>query len=301
MELEILRLIYDYSVHGKFIDANLIEQIISTIVSQRDLAQYVRNVEFIHGVDIEDDMITYASYNPFTMMIKINCDALRSSLDDKSCYDHLFDGVEQPMFKNFLITQYVLHELEHAYQNRQSQDQEDHSLETTLINASMKLEKMMRDPKILNAIQTDPNFAHDMKDYALYTKQLYQRYYVINPAERLAQIRSFRTIVTALEPIKKHVPRLYEFENASLLEELLQGYEESYDLGICPTQVYLQGNDQSEVWSQLDFYHPNEQQLRENVHRQYTLNKRLTLGLPVSPKEYELLYNHLQTTNKYQA
>ena len=51
MELEILKLIYDYSVNRKLIDPKFIDKLIEIVVSKKSLNDYVRNVEFTNKLE----------------------------------------------------------------------------------------------------------------------------------------------------------------------------------------------------------------------------------------------------------
>lgn len=192
-----------------------------------------------------------------------------------------------------------MHELEHAYQHKLADNNMDNSIEIKLINASFVLEQAMKNPKFLTAICKGDIPAQDVIIYILQNRELYKNYYALNPTERLAQINSFGTIANMLEPIKKYIPNLHEFQNASLIEEMLKGYQESWSQGGCPTQVYLLGTRQSKVWSEFNFFDLNSSKLMANVSKEYNLSRRLHLGLPVTYSEYEKTYEWLQSTNKF--
>lgn len=64
MELEILKLIYDYSVNGKLVDLKFIDKITEIVVSKRSLSDYVRNVQFTNKLEKNDYAVVSASYNP---------------------------------------------------------------------------------------------------------------------------------------------------------------------------------------------------------------------------------------------
>ena len=95
------------------------------------------------------------------------------------------------------------------------------------------------------------------------------------------------------------LPNLYEFEQASLLEEMLSGYQDSWNQGCCPTQVYLLGIGRSNVWNGLEFFSPYSSKLMKNVCDKYNLVRRLSLELPVSYDEYTATDELLQGTNKF--
>ncbi|MBE6138770.1 MAG: hypothetical protein E7173_03400 [Firmicutes bacterium] len=299
MELEILKLIYYYSVNGKLVDSKFIDKIIEIVVNKKNLDSYVRNVRFTSQLDKNDYGVTCAAYSPLSMEVLIDYESIKIVMENRSSYDCLFHSLEQIMFRNLTITQIILHELEHAYQNKQADSKADSSIEVKLIKASLFLEQAMKNPKFLAAVLKGEIISQDFLTYILQNRELYKQYYALNPTERLAQINSFRAILTSIEPIKKHIPNLYEFQNASLVEEMLRGYQDSWNEGICPTQVYLFGTRQSKVWLDFDFYNQDSKQLIKTVSEQNNLARRLSLGLPVTYEEYEKTHDWLQTTNKY--
>ena len=289
MELEILKLIYDYSVNGKLVDSKFIDKLIEIVVSKKSLNNYVRNVKFTNKLEKNDYRVYCAAYSPLSMEILVDYESIQIAMENRSYYERLFQSLEQIMFRNLTITQYILHELEHAFQNKQADDKSDNSIEAKLVNASFVLEQAMKNPRVLNALLKGEIPVQDFIIYTLQNRKLYKQYYALNPTERLAQVNSFRTIVDSIEPIKKYIPNLYEFEQASLVEAMLRGYTDSWNQGICPTQVYLFGTGQSNVWSELDFYNRDYSQLMKNVSDRYNLAKRLSLGLPVSYDEYNIM------------
>lgn len=300
MELEISKLIYDYSVNGKLADTKFIGKIIEIVVSKKSLNNYVRNVQFTNELEKKDYLVACASYSTLSMEILVDYESIAIAMENRSYYDQLFHSLEQIMFRNLTIAQYILHELEHAFQNKQADNKSDNSIEAKLVNASLVLEQAMKNPRVINALLKDESLAQDFIRYALQNRELYKQYYALNPIERLAQVNSFRTIVDTIEPIKKHIPNLYEFEQASLVEEMLRGYTDAWDQqGICPTQVYLVGTRQSNVWFELDFYDQNPSQLLKNASKRYNLARRLSLGIPVSCYEYDSYNEILQSTNKF--
>ena len=80
---------------------------------------------------------------------------------------------------------------------------------------------------------------------------------------------------------------------------MLKGYADSWNQGICPTQIYLFGTRQGKVWSELDFYDADASKLMKNVSDRYPLVRRLSLGLPVNYEEYNSSDGWLHSTNKF--
>lgn len=278
MESEILALIYDYSVKGKLVDLKFIDKLIKIVVLRRDLNNYIRNVQFINELTKSPQEVTLGSYNPFTMTISIDYESIKIAMECERFYYSLFTTSEQVWFRNLFITKVILHELEHAFQNKQVANELDDSIETKLVRACSVLEWLKKRMKIVNLIDEDPLAEYD---------KLYNQYYHVNPSERLAEINSLKTIVNSLGQIKKRIPELYKAECVSLLNEMLREYLEDRNKCIsCPTQVYLLGTKQDDIWYELDFYSEDYYQLLKNVSDQYSLDRRLSLGLPIDYDEH---------------
>ena len=291
MEVEILRLIYDYSVKGKIADSKFIDKIIEIVVTKRNLDDYVQDVIFTDQLDKSDDMVVFAEYNYFCRKISMDFESVQLLLKHAGKYDPLFNTLEQVMFRNFTITQIILHELEHAHQYMQADNNIDNSVETKLFRESFRLDLVMNRKFLSGEISGS--------DFDTY-KELCRQFYVFDPLERLAQINSFRTVVSSIEAIKDCVPGLYEFESASLTEAMISGYVEAYEKGsVSPTQFYLFSLGQSSVWSEFDFYDDNAEKLENKLRSKYNLGERFKFGLPVSNEEYQKTYSLLLNTNKY--
>ena len=292
MELEILKLIYDYSKKRKLVDTIFIDKLIDIVVQKKGLHDYVKNVAYSNEVKGQDEGITCAGYQPFTKSISIYFQAIKYVLEKESRYDILFSEIEKLIFRNITITQFILHEVEHADQMKKKDNKEDNTIETKIIKASFVFDS------VLNNAISNPNLEADIQSGKISLQRLfsilslrnkyYSELYRFNPIERLAQINSYSTIVNSLDKIKNYIPALYEFNYASFVQETLKGYSESWDGYSCPTEAYLKGTKQDQVWQEIstDF-------------GQHTYAKRLQLGLPVNYHEYEQTFNWLQNTNKF--
>ena len=72
-------------------------------------------------------------------------------------------------------------------------------------------------------------------------------------------------------------------------KESFKGYEMENDLVYCPTEIFLTntGIQNKLTWFQFDFFDMNRDKMLENVSKTYSLQKRVTYGLPISEKEYK--------------
>ena len=290
MELEILELVFDYSIKGKLADNQFVDKIIEIVVKKRNLNDYVRDVIFTTEQEGSNDFRTTASYNHLTRRIQVN---YKNILIDMECFEYckeLFNSLEQIMVRNFKIAQIILHELEHALQTNQADGKNGDSVELKLINASLRLALAIKNPNFLVAQGLDKEISlQEFRIYCERERKLYEKYYDFNPAERMAEINSLNTIILSLEPIKKAAFSLYGFECIVLFKTMLNAYQLSKKEGICPTQVYLEGTRRGNVWTEFDFYDANSAQLFENVSAEYDFGKRISLGLPISQDEFNMM------------
>lgn len=89
------------------------------MVNSKNIGEYIKDAS-IEETDINefDDEIVLAAYHPNKKIIKVYSNTIKIMLEMQDKYQGLFNGVEQIFYKNILITQVILHELEHANQRR---------------------------------------------------------------------------------------------------------------------------------------------------------------------------------------
>ena len=294
MEVYIFELIYDYSIKGKIVDKVFIDKLVEIVVWGKHLDYYVRKVNITDKLVANANGVIGAEYNLTSMDISIHSGSIQRILEGRSYhYNYSFNSLERIMFKNLSVAQIILHELEHAYQNKQCDMVHDDSTYSKLIQASFLLEKSINDWQILMAIINGRINEKDLSTLLSKYKSLYQQYYRVNPSERLAQIKSYKMIINLLKPIREQVPNLYKFESATLLKEKLKEYSNLWQIGICPTQKFLFGVELESIWYDLDFYNKNVKKLTKKACAKYSLEKRLALGLPISCSEYDSLKQKL--------
>lgn len=287
MELEILKLIYDYSKNGKIADEDFINKIIELIVNEKKLDKYLRNVVFLNQGIARSDGTTIAYYDYREKNIAVSLKDMKKALDDNSRITSLFKDFEQIMALNLAITRFMLHELEHANQSKRIFNSLDDSIETKLLKASTKYYKFLSNGDLMEKICFDKASEEEILAYASQINKLYREYYLYNPSERLADIISYKTILNIIRPIENNVSKLKIFERELFLSALLRGYQTLYNRITCPTETFLSGTNQNEVWSKFDFYDDDDSKLLEKASEQYSISKRFNLGLPITNEEYE--------------
>ena len=226
IELQLLRLVMDYSLKGKLVDRAYIEKLVDIVVSNKDLHEYVRSLTFTDKLDKSPDKVTYGGYNFLRHDVTLDYESLMMFIDNQSYhFDCLFNPTEQIVYRNLIVTQIILHELVHAYQDKKADDKSDNSVEAKLLRASFYFSQLCKNPKLLELLLRGELSIEEFKKMGALNFELYHQYYDYDPVERMAQAHSYKMVVSMLEPVKKQLPSLYEFENATYGEELLKSYE----------------------------------------------------------------------------
>lgn len=294
MNSKILRLVFDYSKNGNLVDENFIEKLIELVVSEKNLHQYVKDLEFRELQEVEE-RITVASYNFINFNIFVNPPAIFYFWEHDNRYDWLLSDFELVLYKNLMVTQFVLHELEHANQLKQVMEKDNKDeLEMKFLNACLQDVAYLHDPKIFPLINSGDLRFTDLLNYVESKRLRQKEFYDQDPTERMAEINSYDVVVSCLEQLGG-VPNLLAVERSGFLEAMLRGYAYQCDRLIAPSSIFLDGVGESALWQSLNFYDKDSTILQANVEKQYSLKKRLTLGLPVRNQEYEFVRNSITT------
>lgn len=254
LEEEILRLIYDYSVKPKLFgekraDCKLISKLVETVVSYKSLDNFVSDLRFDYSIDNGNGGILASySFNSKEIEIYYGLLKLHKIIDSKRAIID-FSDFESNMYEGLRITQIILHELEHAGQNSQRLAPSDCN-EYMILSASL--------------------FSDSCKH-----RQVYCDNRRLVPYERMAEINSFVTILSAIDSIKTKIPNLYAVEQALFNRRKLDGYFEANMLGGCPLEVYLKLIEKEDIWSRIK---------NDSIE---SLDERLKLGFPITNSEYD--------------
>lgn len=294
MNSKILRLVFDYSKNGNLVDGRFIEKFIEEVVTEKELHQYVKDLEFREFQETGDG-ISIAMYNLVNFNILIRPAAIQYLWEHSDVYGCLFNDFELVLYKNLMVAQVILHELEHASQMKQVMESGSRNdLEMRLLNVCFQDTAYLHDPKVFSLIDSKVFRFPDLLNYVESKRLKQKKFYEQDPSERLAEINSHNTVVECLEQLGE-VPNLLAVERASFLEATLRGYTYQDDRLIAPSSIFLDGIGETALWQSLDFYDKDSTILQANVEKQYSLKKRLTLGLPVRNQEYEFVRNCITT------
>ena len=274
MEELIAKIIYDYAKVGKQIDDNFISTIASIVIRSRNLGKYA---EFI-CYEAETGKNYAACYNSLEREIRMNYPNINEAILVNRNVFSLFGTTEQYMFSYAIVLQILLHEIEHANQEKMYQEGTERSFETKLTNACSA-----HDTVFLGLLDYDfsvMNMAYDR------LHQLTKKFYSFNPEERLANINSYSTLIKVFKHLENH-PKLVEYHKFLYLLSLSDAHLEAKNIGICPTQVFFDNTMRHSEWKKFSFYSDDPDELIKNVIAKHTLEFRLKYGLPVSDDELE--------------
>ena len=283
MKEELLKLMLEYKSQGINTDKKLMDKIIEIVVNYQELNKYVRKISFLDKAPKEKEWFNVAEYQPALKKLIIHTKVLSDVLEESIETKLFFNPSEKNLYRNVMITQIMLHELEHANQWKTQNTLQDTSLEAQIIRACNIIDFALQSPaNIAYAIKSGKGktlknaFFHD----TVWT------IHKMDPRERLAQIHSHQLIIELLKEIPEKTPFVYLIEHLILTKEYLKNYKEAQAKRTCPTEVYLYDIACPKEWQALPFYDEDTKTLLKNVTETLSLKKRLSLGLPISQEEY---------------
>lgn len=281
MKKQIVSLIYEYAKDNKPIDMKFIERIIGAYVTDRQLQQYVEKVEWETG--------DTAAYVFFTKTIKVHPEIYEKTyefvMNNISGFDTRYEELTAVYMR---VAQAILHELEHASQFRTVCSENHDTVEAKLLAASLEWVLTKLDNyDLVTAAQINK-----------YLEERYHKYVVFDPAERLANIRSWRTIGQGMsEMLDRCTFKLFSFAIINENANLFRAYMEIPDRTMCPAEYFLKETDHIGTLRELGLGGYGTTDYR----RKFDFSKRLELGLEISPVEYyqaEAMYDSFTKVKK---
>ena len=266
MELELLKIIFDYTKQRKFIDRNFLDKFIEIVVNHKKLDNYVGTIIISDEINNRNVL---ASYNYLLKCIKVNYYSVVEYLENfenRYCY---FSDIENLFLKNLEIVQLLLHELEHANQFNKCD------------NCNTYESKILRESK------------------AFSNSDLYRSAYNFVPEERLANIISYKEVINILKYIRDLVPNLLNFENYKLLDYAISDYLINDSNIMAPTIYYFLIGNMNDSLKRLGLIN-SDGIIKGNIENEINFEKRLTYGLPISFYEFSSLHNQVKNMNNFE-
>lgn len=300
MELKLISLLYDYSIRGKLADKKYIEQFIDIVVNSMGLNNYLIGFEILRDVTTCEDsnFVSFAGYSPVLKKLYIFIEGINKLLILNDKYRALFSSTEQIFYQNVLISQVILHELEHANQVKIINTND--SLETKILKLSSIdciVENELARLKDAGCNQKDIEKARQLLTMSYGT--LYRIYYDLAPEERFAEIKSHRTMIKILEVMKRQTPKLREFESICLLENMTRGYSFIENRISSPTIDFLTLLGKKRELRQFGWYDKEVDKSLFLSQSQFSLTERMIYGLPISNIEHKAVDKIIKMSDKH--
>lgn len=266
---ELYTLILDYINKNKQIDFYFIRDVIDIFISYKKLQ------DFYESFVIDNKIKELGRHNAYEKIIKLNFKKIYQKAKENS---NLFNEDDYRIYCHIEILKTLLHELEHVDQEKKKK--ENKTLEDRILIESYK----RRDKTLIFSDQ----LANDLIDLNFKTlsslfievlkyKHLYDKYYNLDPSERLANIISISMCADICELLEKE--NIYDFFKLRLYCDLLVAYNQKS----IPTKYYIEKlNKDFTFWEQIELQ-----------SKCLNSNKRASLGLELSNDEFNELVDEM--------
>lgn len=266
LELEILKLVFDYYKKNKDVDLEFLIKVANAAVEFLDLDQYFGYLR-LECDDIDSGTFLGAYYNEFKEIV-LDFDKIEDAYTKSIPYLN-FNDTEIRIFKYLTILRIFLHELIHVTQAKKCHE-EPTSVEGLIYKRIFENNPKNTDITYYTLMSTINRFIARIKHKLTY-------YY--DPAERIAEQLSSQMLINIFKQLDLDIKNLLLHEKAYLNNAYLRGYDKVDN----PTKHYLYLQGLRSLWQEIE---PKTQDL--------SINERLSLGLDVP---YEILEELAEDSN----
>lgn len=265
---ELLNIIYTYTINKKVPDDNFIDSIISIIIKEEKLIEYVKDIDYNY------QNIALASYFYESRILKFNINKMIKDYSDiykihKRIYDTSSDYFDKYLFICLSVLEVIFHEIEHVIQNKKANTLPQDSFERKLIEINNI------------AIEVYPS--------------VYKKHHDLFSIEREANIIScnkIRTFLDMSEITTKYFMNIFNSKYNRLIKEY-------YSKNSCPLLELLTITGGKISYSGISITRNNTNKILMKTKRNLSLEERLIKGLPLNKEEYYLIKNKEQTYEKF--
>ena len=251
----ILKIIYDLSITNKLLNINNIDKILEILIDEKNLGEYISNIEV---QQIRSNNL--ASYSNYYKKIIIYSNIIDKMTNDIHTNVKSKNQLTKNMYINLSILQVILHELEHANQE-----------------------------KIINC-NTLESFILRISQIVKYNKQTYE----VNPIERFAEIKSYNDILKIISSYENDL-LLNSLIKSDELQRKMRGYHYYNGKLYSPIELYFLMGKTEYLLTSFEWYSDDNNLFAENVEKIYDLEDSLFYGFPILDKNYYKIMNSLVT------
>lgn len=256
----IMKMIYDLSINNIFLNIDSIDRMLAILIDEKDLNEYILNISV---QQIRSNNL--ASYSSYTKKIVIYSNMIDKMINNISRSLKTNNHLTKNIYINLSILQVVLHEIEHANQEKIISY---NNLEAFILRISQ-----MISPE----------------------KEIYE----ISPKERLAEIKSYGDILKILGYYINDDDSVSELIKNEEMIRKLRGYHYTDNQLYSPFVSFLILGDKKHLLSSFEWYSEKNTTMLENINKLYNLNECLFYGFPISNENYKnMMIQILATLNR---
>ena len=242
----IFRIIYDLSINHKYIDVKDLSKILEILVDEKELNKYILNIDV---QQIRSNNL--ASYSNYEKKITVYSNIVDKMVKDIICFIKTDNELVVSLYVNLRILQVLLHEVEHANQEKIIYD---NSLESFILRISqMVVEK----------------------------KQVYD----LMPSERFAEIKSFQDILILLN-YNINNSQIESLIKNDYIQRKINGYHYCNSELVSPIVSYFTEGNAQRLLLSFEWYSNDNNKMVDMVNKQYGLEKCLFYGFPIYADDY---------------
>lgn len=304
MEEKLFTIICKYGTQKQSTSTSIdfIYEFIEAVVHEKKLYNYVTEVSVKKFLVTENKdgkkqikKDCFGKYSPESKQIYIFLESISTYIQQKQKKMPFLNKVESKIYFYLQLAFYILHELDHANQEKEKNDIRNQSFEANLLRictahsqtaTSYSIHSNEDIVEYLNIYQTCKDSVESM--YQNYIKQ-----YVFSPEERLANFYANETVLKMLACRKEEVPNLIQLQALKHMQNQLEAYKieqkrkETYQkIYFSPTISYL---EHAKLEKTTPFFNYKEDFITsmQHIKRSTSQEYRLKYGLLLSKTELE--------------
>lgn len=288
----ILDLLYEYSKKGKNVDKEFIDNVIKIMIKEKDLNDYIKRVHFKdlssckinHGG--KNSPMAYNTYGKEILLDNNNIILFQETLEKLI----QFRDFEQVLSINAMLTQALLHEIEHANQPKKSIIRNE-EFENLLLGISCHVDnEFFKERKISQLLILKKGIYLNQQLYHNLSlqKQLNTQFKTSIPTERMANIHSVQEVNDMLVQISKNdcIENVISLFDSLLAGFQLKGYNFNNEIITSPTERYLEEVKKLNITG-MDTHFTEYFDTIMKKAQSTSLENRLLLGLDINEEEYQ--------------